>query len=169
MSLYEAGRELDALVHLVVMEAPEVCKLVGAGTLYDPIRLAPPGAAYRVRSEVDHYWERWSPNGDSRIVNDSVPRYSTDIAAAWRVVAKLRDDGWWFALKQDNTDIWDACFWRGEPRGWFPTVEARGCSHNNSAPLAICRAALPATTETPLHGKPAVEGASLAPNAETTP
>ena len=70
------------------------------------------------------------------------PGFSGDMAAAWRVVEALRADGWWFSLTQDNTDIWDVCFWRGERKGWFPTVEVRACA--KFAPLAICRAALQA-------------------------
>lgn len=108
-----AGRDLDALVEVRVFGArPEIV----AGHIQ---------------------WEK--DVGDD---GAGVPAYSRDIDAAWQVVAKLRADGWWFSLTQDNTDIWDAKFWKGEPKGWFPTAEAYGTA--DTAPLAICRAALAA-------------------------
>ena len=84
-----AGREMDALIAMRVMGAPEVCTLVGAGTLDDPCRLDHPDAAWRVRSPLDTYWYRWSPDGSERVVNDFLPNYSTDIAAAMDVWGKV--------------------------------------------------------------------------------
>ena len=72
--------------------------------------------------------------------HEIVPAYSTDIAAAWEVVEKMRSDDWWAQIAQDNTDIWDAKLWRGEPDRWFPTMETYG--NAPTAPLAICRATL---------------------------
>lgn len=81
-------------------------------------------------------------DGANAVVRKYMRHYSTDISAAWEVVEKLRSDRLWFTMMQDNTDIWDVKLWRGESKGWFPTVEYYG--NAPTAPLAICRAALKA-------------------------
>jgi len=67
---------------------------------------------------------------------------STDIAAAWEVVEKLKFDGTglFFALEYDNNEIWDAAF-------YYPSLGDGGMpkwKNAPTAPLAICRAALKA-------------------------
>jgi hypothetical protein len=68
-----------------------------------------------------------------------VPEYSTDIAAAWLVVERMRADGWWPEVKYlvdwDNAAKWYAACHR-PPHQWSATAA--------TAPLAICRAALAA-------------------------
>ena len=60
--------------------------------------------------------------------------YSTDIAAAWEVVEKLRQDGHWMTLEDD--DIWDCCFTRKVGKIKIGFAEA------DTVPLSICLAAL---------------------------
>ena len=79
---------------------------------------------------------RWCPPGPVHVSTiQDVPRYSTEIAAAWEVVAKVRE---WpeFNLFDLSTNLfaqpWTAMF--------GGTVSATG----ETAPLAICRAALAA-------------------------
>lgn len=78
---------------------------------------------------------------------DGIPRYSTDIAAAWRVVEKMAD-----RLKHYRHSTGDfTCrsfgpgFWEAEWSDWF---EDRGTvfytAKADTAPLAICLAALEA-------------------------
>ena len=61
------------------------------------------------------------------------PHYSADIAAAWRVVDKMREHGYWFGF--DNVD--------DVASAWF---EQRELAYGNAAtaPHAICLAALAA-------------------------
>lgn len=82
------SRESDAVVAEEVMGAVHQCELVrfDDGTL----GLNEPCAAWRVRSKHDTYWRRWSPDGAEKVVNDFLPHYSTDIAAAWEIVEWAR-------------------------------------------------------------------------------
>jgi hypothetical protein len=70
--------------------------------------------------------------------------FSTDLSAAWEVVEKMKQNNWFFILS-DNLfpDRWEASFF------WDPNqtmIEAIA----ETAPLAICRAALRvAMEETP--------------------
>ena len=72
--------------------------------------------------------------------NLSIPRYSSNIAAAWEVVEKMRTNGWFFSLA-DSIELPDfiARFTTCPPVGSpIPDHSAM----NVSAPLAICLAAL---------------------------
>ena len=69
---------------------------------------------------------------------DAVPAYSTEIAAAWQVVEKMMERGWYLFL---DTAGFDGEEWRAQfrdPESRFARGEAA------TAPLAICRAALAA-------------------------
>lgn len=88
-------------------------------------------------------------HGDLRgIYTTPVPAYSTDIRAAWEVVEKMASDGWTLDLQ-----------WKGEGREFSHTAEASftrwngadrqmGHSFSDTAPTAICLAALKAKGET---------------------
>lgn len=65
------------------------------------------------------------------------PNYSTDIAAAWEVVEKLRNRVNTFTI--GASIILD--------NGWAVEWRNGDFVHDKSAPLAICRAALLAVTE----------------------
>jgi len=71
----------------------------------------------------------------------ALPRYSTDITAAWSVVEKLVNLGWLVNLlspwKGNATCHWTCYVERKGENGW-ERLEATG----DSAPLAICRAAM---------------------------
>lgn len=68
-----------------------------------------------------------------------VPHYSTDIAAAWLVVERMTSQGWWLEIDHGGVD-WKITFY-GLGDDPFPTERA------DTAPEAICRAALEAVAE----------------------
>ena len=72
------------------------------------------------------------PNGH---VHNPIP-FSTDIAAAWRIVEYLRSQGWVMTLSVNEyvTEPWDCRF--------FLKEEKRVIGHGATAEIAICRAAL---------------------------
>ena len=75
---------------------------------------------------------------------DNHVRYSTDIAAAWEVVEKLRNDGRFLQLDSLGFDgeQWRCFFALTEiEEEKFPWV-----GEADTAPLAICRAALKAVS-----------------------
>lgn len=65
----------------------------------------------------------------------NIPRYSTDIAAAWLVVEEMERRGWWFHLHPNDDGIYSMYFHKYQ-EGKLPT------GYGETAPLAICRAAL---------------------------
>jgi hypothetical protein len=119
----EAGRELDALVAERVM-----------GWV---LTLSPRSIA---EADDEEWWSM--PSGLVRHVDYWRP--STDIAAAWEVVEKLRDLGFFLdiSVAVDRFDV-DMRADRMPSDWWLregPLAEA------TTAPLAICRAALQAIT-----------------------
>jgi hypothetical protein len=156
----EAGRELDALVAERVMQLGASIALESGTELW----MFPYGASitetqkelgnnWFLASSIEYgsYYSDASLNTGSeakqRILRDSlVPlkRYSTDIAAAWEVVEKLRDLGFFLdiSVAVDRFDV-DMRADRMPSDWWLregPLAEA------TTAPLAICRAALQAIT-----------------------
>lgn len=97
-------------------------------------------------------YERWEEDlwvATSDGFADELPHFSTDIAAAWEVVEKMRVQGVHLGVAPWGKDEWEA-FEKmdhlNEARQW---VSSRGddCVHVfgvDTAPLAICRAALAA-------------------------
>jgi hypothetical protein len=65
-----------------------------------------------------------------------VPHYSTDLSAAWQLVERIREPGHAFHLSRFDPCIWLATF---RDDGYAAQAE--------TAPLAICRAALKAVRE----------------------
>lgn len=121
-----AGRELDALVAEKVMGFVRVADDTSDyhGVRHGTEVLLPPG-------ETLHSLREWLPrSGPIAFGYFVTQRYSTDIAAAWQVVERMRNPD--FRLNKDGD--W-GCSFGGELRfvGLAPT-----------APLAICRAALKA-------------------------
>jgi len=133
----KAGRELDALVAEKVMgwigsvfKGPTL--RIGNRYLHegDPIWTTPEGDLYHRARSIDGSY-----------VGDDCPHYSTDIAAAWQVVEKVREkyvinieidcENIWVELWQDSTD---------EPSNYKQVADEYG----DTAPLAICLAALKA-------------------------
>ncbi len=91
--------------------------------------------------------------------------FSTDIAAAWEVVERLQDDDWIIRLWSPNDsgeppipahtwrlEIWKVLYQSGElydfAGRWEDTQEISHRGDADTAPLAICRAALLAVMET---------------------
>jgi hypothetical protein len=133
MTTLDAGRELDALVAERVMGWTHV----GPHPWGKPHGVPPEGRVYNER-----FGEASRPVG---LVE--VPAYSTDIAAAWQVVEKIRntdeapDQTYW-----NFTDC-SGCGWRAEvlqvlTENDMPHLVAYGVGE--TLPEAICRAALAA-------------------------
>lgn len=114
----DAGRELDALIALQVF-----------GYTLD-YEFADTMGAPCVRELRDQY-DEWG----------MLPHYSTDMSDAWLVVAKLREREWFFDIGDKPSDLDNL----KSPRVWNAFVDrtTRG-PDADTAPLAICRAALAA-------------------------
>lgn len=113
----EAGREMDALV------ARRVMGFVDLGPLqFEDLR-----------------WQK--PTVDGVVVLGRLPRYSTDIAAAWQVVEKLQSMAYWVNI---NTTC-DVGLYDVQVRLWSDINDIAVVFV--PAPLAICRAALLAAME----------------------
>lgn len=70
----------------------------------------------------------------------AVPAYSTDIAAAWLVVEKLREHGWFPSVQAQEECGQLGGRWLCEVDPRFSFIDGDG----STAPLAVCRAALAA-------------------------
>ena len=119
----EAGREIDKKVHLIVSK----------NTFYFPINQDP------------EYLYQVVPDG-SGYIKVYPPPYSTDIAAAWLVVEKMQELGYPVLRLSSGDSLGDkwqfhcSDAWRQvsheEDKDFFANAD--------TAPLAICRAALKA-------------------------
>ena len=76
-----------------------------------------------------------------------VPRYSTDIAAAWDVVYKMIAMGHSISIADNDGRYWGVDFYRMRDEAAF---DALSTANALSPELAICRAALLAVMETEL-------------------
>lgn len=132
-----AGRELDAIVAERGMcatwtpsddVARDICEMCGFAIPIETLSLGRVVFA-------------WRHEDGSLTPRDNMPAYSTDIAAAWLVVELMRADGWQFDLGSNDESEWYAEFVR-VIRG--PRAAIGGLHTNESAPLAICLAALEA-------------------------
>jgi hypothetical protein len=117
----DAGREMDALVAEIVME----------------LELSEIDGYYRTTVTLTRYPAPGFTRFDTEPWNKEIPEYSTDIAAAWEVVKKMQSppDEYFFGIKMTP-----AIPHKGKPC-WH--VELGGIfAYAETAPLAICRAAL---------------------------
>lgn len=112
----EAGRETDALVAERVFGKPWPSVSVARWWTEDGRYCGPGG--------------EWSER-----INDRLPAYSTDIAAAFEVVEKIRETCCDFTLERAGA-------------AWYADFRM-GVASADTAPLAICRAALAATSPQP--------------------
>jgi hypothetical protein len=123
MSELTAGRELDVLIAEKVMGLVP-CKAECHTRERSPL----PGPCHAQPDSPDQ-------GGETK-------EYSTDIAAAWTVVEKLREGKYEFTLFNDSDktgEIWRVYFGPTDSLledALLPAVDA------DTAPLAICRAAL---------------------------
>lgn len=122
----DTGRELDTLIAEKVMG---FLTTVG-GDIYGE------GEKTRyIRRSVDDSWE-------------TTPCYSTDIAAAWQAVDKLRSLGWylWLEDAQYKDVQYTASFILAEPMAeeypWRSVPIRQSLNEASTAPHAICLAAL---------------------------
>lgn len=116
----EAGRELDA----IVAEKVVGYRWVKGGTFLLDSHLS---VAVLVEANGTH------------LDTKNLPRYTSDIAAAWEVVEKLHEMGLYVAISKDpDRFTWDV-------RGWNDKTNSnRFIGFAETAPLAICLAALKA-------------------------
>ena len=128
----ESGRELDALVAEKVMGGyvvnPDAMANVGEIWYWlHPKDGVLCGMPYKVgkMKQWDHQWHRWKP--------------SIDISAAWQVVEKMRADGWIYEITEHLNDPAIQCAMFANRSGGDEQWSAA-----NTAPLAICLAALKA-------------------------
>jgi len=136
----EAGRELDALVAEKVMG----------------LRYCEPGLAIDVATGAEKTipptWMRFKEMDGHMPVYDpcDLPKYSTEIGAAWEVVEHVRrmhPARVWFELYAPRGDLpWTAVFFT-RCLEWEDSMYEMGSdriipSSGKEAPLAICRAAL---------------------------
>lgn len=120
-----AGRELDALV------AEKVMGWSGIDKKWD----------YETN---ESFLGGKTPDWDGRQFYE-VPHYSTDIAAAWLVVEKLRTPNWEFQLDHTRFMIWHCRIETTAGEGSASSDSSQG----ETAPLAICLAALKAVGHAP--------------------
>jgi hypothetical protein len=85
---------------------------------------------------------RQSPSGARKAASPKVPRYSSDIVAAWEVLRFLHEQGWGsrVGFGHDGTPGTYCVLRRGEKTIW-------GNADDDHAALAICRAALRAVSQ----------------------
>ncbi len=101
--------------------------------------LLPPGET------LEHLRELLPRKGQIPFAYFVTERYSTDIAAAWKVVEKMRELDWRMLLENwvAVTDAYAAFF---RPQDRYNYEKHIGVT-DDTAPLAICRAALAALGE----------------------
>ena len=90
------------------------------------------------------FWR--TPDGKTLEECDDLPAYSTDIADAWEVVERLRGERIYLMRLTNGTDVYGC--WFGS--GIHDLVYSELC---DTAPLAICRAALLAKLRESERGK----------------
>ena len=122
----KAGRELDALIAEKVM-----------GLIAYKVQLVAPPPRVRTIDELQR-------------VGSPLPHYSTDIAAAWEVVQKLgRWRGFDFMLVMPDPE--QTFHLHTYEAGWYEATndgpERRVVGDADTAPLAICLAALKAVSQ----------------------
>lgn len=139
----EAGRELDALIAERVMGLTVV-------RLLEPVsidRREAPDGLYAADADLATEIEQHLGAGGYGYA--ALPHYSTDIAAAWQVVEKMRADGWHYELTAHLTEE-THCAEFG--RGYFDSYESYWSDQHQECgatpALGICLAALKAAGHT---------------------
>lgn len=92
----------------------------------------------------DYVGKKPLSDGQNSRDNYLIPPYSTDIAAAWQVVEKMRLLGWRFEIFDTVRHSWWARFGRGEFNHYENEWDEEHIADENSCTLAICLAALKA-------------------------
>lgn len=124
----QAGRELDAMIAEKVMGV--TIQEFGSDSF---------GGYCLKKENGDLYYFK----GDCQIkfsideAKEIIPRYSTDILAAWEVVEKMKKN---YGINIEIRDYAVSC----EIQGEFKTFGASDVREHGSVPLVVCRAALKA-------------------------
>ncbi len=122
-----AGREMDALV------AERAMKI--------KVRFIPPFAGWTANT-LDYCYDQSIPEIGIMKHGGPIPKFSTEIAAAWQVVEKLQAMGHWVVINTTcDIGLYDIEVRRNGRSSLAEVVIFE------PAPLAICRAALLATLE----------------------
>lgn len=122
----QAGRELDALVAEKIMQLPGLER-------GDPNKYCGIIGHAHPQTEGEYYYRR------DGFLSDSIPCYSTDIAAAWQVVEKTKLLDGFYAL-WENDGMW--CIAEDMGYGdWSNYARAE------TASMTICKAALKAVEQ----------------------
>lgn len=139
---HEAGRELDALVAEMVMGCERRVSTLLAERMRDP-----GGACWCGPAPYGGSMGRGGIHSASYLGlgTREVAPYSTSIAAAWEVVEKLRDNGLHVCISSDAVDEeWEVEVWRPEEDNEYGQVMVGTPGYADTAPHAICLAALSA-------------------------
>ena len=133
----DAGRELDKLIAEKVMDEPEYWSVHFGGSHYGDFKTLA-GAEKCAKKIQGDYKARVETYFDC-------PHYSTDIVAAWEVVEKLGNwHGFDFIISIPVQKLGDEKY----EAGWYEQShdgpESRAVGYADTAPLAICLAALKA-------------------------
>jgi hypothetical protein len=137
----QAGRELDEVIALDVMGWEHRTESWYDGEGVEGSRFIGPNG--EERTAFGHY------NYDLEELD--LPRYSTDIAAAWEVVERMNNKGWFSDLsirQSDSIGERYMCAFASSAQyePWNPASMA-GYTWAGTMPLAICKAALRAVYE----------------------
>ncbi len=141
----EAGRELDALIAKTLFgwrteKAPSTTQPHNMGTNF----YNPSGQWVEWVSDEAAPLLRISPGYHVEVYPRSIPKYSTDIAAAWAILEKLSDETrsektrFHFSVGKNSCEL-ERRVYIGEPDTFY--AEGDTCAH------AICLAALDATIQ----------------------
>ena len=133
------SREIDTRVAVEVMGARWEDR-TPKGRKKELLMIGGRGAAYDDGTEIHYY---------GTVGRETLPHYSTSIADAWLVVEKMRGLGWWLRLSSPFQDgsLWNAGFTPAGTTGWNGTPDHNFAS--DTAPEAICLAALEAVRAEP--------------------
>lgn len=136
-----AGRELDAEIAEAVMGWRHWEMKSGHVYFLPPSALDTDYLKSLFRQEV--------PSGGNK---EDAPQFSSDIAAAWAVVTKMRELGW-YLIMNDTMSRYRARFFQADPvfwpEQWAKNPDIPLTVWAETAPLAICLAALAAVERRP--------------------
>ena len=136
-----AGREMDALVAQKVMGESKWEPFVRSVIPNEPCGTSFNGCPY----EKDNHYKYWHETGLEELHNRKSPKYySTSISSAWEVVEKLsKIKAIWVGNERDGNG-WTCLIGEPNPHVLLPEAKVDADGYGESAPLAICRAALKA-------------------------
>lgn len=130
-----AGRELDGCVFEYIMRPDAKWVVFPTNPMFRWLMISEDAddfagclPALGVELVGEHHW----------------PPFSTDIAAAWQVVEKMRENGYWLELEESSISVLP--FWTCR---FLHAMDRDGECHADTALIAICKAALLAVMDGP--------------------